>query len=139
MKVSELNPKRVADYIRVDYDAPETEMPVREDYETEEEYEAALAQWKAENADYLNLMEEVKMLMDAASANIQKRTGRPKEYVEENEDLTYPYLAMVGEMWENRQIRGEKGAYVNDFALGTVDAHAVNLIPGEAESILYGD
>jgi len=137
MKVSELSPRRAADYIRVDYDEPTAE-PVRADYETEEEYEAALEEWKAENADYLNLMDEVKMLMDAASSNIQKRTGRPKEYVENQDDLTYSFLAMVGEMWENRQIRSEKGAYVNAFAMDAVDAHAVNLIPGEAESINYG-
>jgi len=133
MLISELTPRRVADFIRVDYDAPESPKPEADDYEDESEYEAALEEWTKENAGYLDLMEEVQMLMDSAQSYISNRTGRPLEYVRSQDDLTYSFLALVGEEWENRQIRNEKGSYTNEYAMSAIDAHAVNLLPGEAE------
>lgn len=135
MTISALTPRKVADYIRVDYDQPAKDMPQRDDFDTEEEYEEALAEWKEENAGYLDLMDEVQMLMDAATDMIVKHTGRTVEYIGAQRDLVYPFLAEVGEMWENRQLRNEKGAIVNEYALSAIDAHSINLIPGEAEEV----
>jgi hypothetical protein len=82
------------------------------------------------------VMEELSMIMDSVMAFIIKRTGRSKEYLEAQDDLTYPFLALCAEQFENRQLRLDKGQYKNDLVYDAIDAHNVNLIPFEAQIAL---
>lgn len=76
---------------------------------------------------------ELEMLMSSTLAFIVKYTGRSEEYVKSNEDITYVYLAMIGDMYEQRQFQTDKVKGQNETLLAVLNMHSVNLIPGEAE------
>lgn len=95
-------------------------------------------------ASYLRIDEvddsklELQAMMDASLAYIVKRTGRTEEYVQNQSDLTIPYLSLIGEMYENRQLSVNGTFYVNQFITSAIDAHSVNLIPYENEGVEDG-
>lgn len=76
---------------------------------------------------------ELQMAMGASLAFIVKRTGRSETYVRSQPDLAYSYLGLIAEMYENRQLTVKGTWFKNDLILDAIDAHAVNLLPGEAE------
>jgi hypothetical protein len=76
---------------------------------------------------------EIEMIMESTEAMIRKRTGRTREYIDEQDDLCYPFLALCAEQFENRQLRLDKGQYKNDLIYDLIDAHNINLIPDEVD------
>lgn len=81
---------------------------------------------------YSTVMTEIQMIMDSVIAYMSKTTGRSKTYIQAQDDLSYPFLALCAEEFENRQYRTSTGQYKNEYLMEVLDAHAVNFIPGEA-------
>lgn len=82
---------------------------------------------------YEQVMTEIQMIMDSVIAVMCKRTGRNAKYIKDQDDLTYCFLGLCAEEFENRQYRVSVGQYKNEFLMEALDAHSVNFIPGEAE------
>lgn len=114
MLISNLSLEDVAGYLRVELDEDD---PVQYNNET-----GALT-----------------MAMSAALNYMARYTGRTKEYIEKQEDLTYVYLAYCAEMYENRQSRLTQGQYKNELLENLLHSHRVNLIAGEAEFVNGGE
>jgi len=86
---------------------------------------------------YKVITDEVQMCMDSVISFMCKRTARTEEYIKDQDDLTYTFLGLCAEEFENRQHRMSRGQYKNEFLMDVLDAHSINLIPGEAD--LVGD
>lgn len=91
-------------------------------------------------ADYLRIDEptdsekaELTRMMTMAEAFVVSYTGRTKESVESIEDLTYAWLALVADMYEQRQYQISKSTVKNDLVLSILDMYSSNLIPYENE------
>lgn len=81
--------------------------------------------------------DEIPVLMSTALDFICKYTGRTQDFVNAAPALVYPYLAIVGEMYERRQYQTEKGSVVNETMRAILESYTVNNIPGETD--LVGD
>lgn len=108
MKIPEFDAQRVAAWCRIDLPDESDEL-------------------------YTMEMTEIQMIMDSVISFMCKRTGRNEAYITEQDDLTYCFLGLCAEEYENRQYRTSTGQYKNEYLLEVLDAHEVNLIPGEAE------
>lgn len=76
---------------------------------------------------------ELEMLMASTLTYIMQYTGRSEDYVKSQEDLTYVYLAMINDMFEQRQFQMDKGRTLNETLLSILNLHSVNLLPGEGD------
>ena len=108
MKITEYDATKVATWCRID-------LPEEED-------------------DYYNeVMTEINMIMDSVIAFMCHTTGRTEEYIKAQDDLTYTFLGLCAEEFENRQYRVSQGQYKNEYLMEVLYAHSVNFIPHESE------
>lgn len=110
MKITDFTAEKVARWCRID-------LPD----ETDEYYET--------------VMTEIQMAMDSVIAFMCKQTGRTEAYIKEQDDLTYVFLGLCAEEYENRQYRVSVGQYKNEYLMDVLYSHSINLLPGEAEMI----
>lgn len=110
MKISDYTVEKVAHWCRID-------LPD----ETDEYYQV--------------ITDELTMCMESVIAFMCKHTGRTKEYIENQDDLTYTFLGLCAEQYENRQQRVSRGQYKNEFLMDALAAHSVNLIPYEVDFV----
>ena len=95
---------------------------------------AAVRTWLRIDADDTN---EIPMLMSSALDFMERYTGRSETFIQSQPALVYPYLALIGEMYENRQYQMEKGGILNQTLMNVLECYRVNHLVGESD--LVGD
>lgn len=72
---------------------------------------------------------ELSGLMAAAKNYIKTYTGQTDEFIDTQEDLTYVYLALIGEMYERRQRQLDKATQPNQTFVEILNLYCINQIP----------
>lgn len=70
------------------------------------------------------------VVMPAAKARVESYTGQPAADLNDKEEVTIAYLALVSFFWDNRSMSIEKAnERANPVLADLLDAYRVNLLP----------
>lgn len=72
---------------------------------------------------------ELQMMIDAAKAHIKSYTGLSEKDVDQHEEFSIAFYALVNDFFENRSLQADK-SNINLVIDSILGMHRVNLLPG---------